>query len=108
MKQFAYPAVCYADNENETMTLLLPDTDIIASGDNVEEAFWSAKSHLKSYVDWAIKFGDEVPTATTFGDTEKLNPKKAVLLIDAESSAQKADFEAAQQRFQNILSDYFD
>lgn len=108
MKQFAYSAVCYADIENETKTLLLPDLDIIASGSDVEDAFWSAKKHLESFVDLSIKFGDEILPASTFEEIARLNPKKAVILVDAKTDAELADVEAAEQRFQNFLRDYFE
>ena len=91
MKQFVYPAVCYKDYENETTTLLLPDTDILTSGANVEEAFLGAKDYLKTFVDCSIKFGGTIPEATSFDDTMRLNPRKSVLLIDAESRLHEAD-----------------
>lgn len=108
MKQFAYPAICYKDVENETITLLLPDADIIASGDNVEDAFWSAKSHLKSYIDWSIKFDTELPTASNFEEVARTNSRKSVLLVDAESNAKKVDMVQAEQSFNNFIHDFFE
>ncbi len=108
MKQFVYPAICYNDVENETITLLLPDTDIVASGADVEEAFWAAKDYLKSFVDWSIKFDADIPTASTFAQTAKLNPKKAVLLVDVESKSKKADAVKAEQKFQSFVQEFFD
>ena len=91
MKQFVYPAVCYKDYENETTTLLLPDTDILTSGANVEEAFFGSKEYIKTFVDCSLKFAGTIPEATSFDDTMRLNPRKSVLLIDAESRLREAD-----------------
>lgn len=108
MKQFAYPAICYYDADNETTTLLLPDTDIIASGENVEEAFWSAKNYLKSFIDWSIKFDAEIPQPTKYSEIVKANSRKSVLLIDTESKAKLADIEKAEQKFQGFIHDFFE
>ena len=108
MKQFIYPAIYYADNENETSTLLLPDPDIIASSDTVENAFISAKDHLQSYVDWSIKFGGEISEATSFKDTAALNPKRDILLVDVTSSAKAIDRTIATNNLNAIADAFFD
>lgn len=108
MKQFAYPAICYKDIENETTTLLLPDTDIIASGDDVEKAFWSAKAYLKSFIDWSIKLDAEIPEPTSFDKIVRENPRKSILLVDIESRAKKADVLKAEQKFQNFIQEFFE
>lgn len=108
MKQFIYPAIYYADNENETSTLLLPDPDIIASSDTVENAFISAKDHLQSYVDWSIKFGGEISEATSFKDTAALNPKRDVLLVDVTSNAKAIDRTIATNNLNAIADAFFD
>ncbi|MBQ7452985.1 MAG: hypothetical protein IJS68_01815 [Clostridia bacterium] len=108
MKQFVYPAVCYKDDEFDTISLLLPDVDIVASGATCEDAFISAKSYLKSYIDWSVKLEGDLPEATSFEDTVKLNPKRSVLLVDATSNAVKADVMSAEQKLKNIMAKYFD
>ena len=91
MKQFIYPALYYADDENETSTLLIDDLDIIASSDTVENAYLSAKVHLQNFVDWSIKFGGVINPATSFKETCALNPKRDVLLVDVNSEAVPVD-----------------
>ena len=108
MKQFIYPAIYYADNENETSTLLLPDPDIIASSDTVENAFISAKDHLQSYVDWSIKFGGEISEATSFKDTAALNPKRDVLLVDVTSNAKAIDKEKFENEGKLFIETFFE
>ena len=87
MKQFIYPALYYADDENETSTLLIDDLDIISSSDTVENAYLSAKDHLQNFVDWSIKYGGVINPATSFKETCALNPKRDVLLVDVNSDA---------------------
>lgn len=108
MKQFVYPAVYYADSENNTSTLLLPDVDILATDDTVENAFVRAKSHLLSFIDWSIKFGGAIADPTSFKETMVLNPRKDILLIDVESNAQKIDRNALDRATTNLINSLFE
>jgi len=108
MKRYIYPAIYYADNDNFTSVLLLPDVDIIASDNTVENAFISAKNHLQSYVDWSIKFGGAISEPTSFKETCSLNPKKDVLLIDVESTAKEIDKKAADDYMRNVFNTFFE
>lgn len=101
MKQFIYPAICYKDDEDESITLLLPDIDVISSGLTCEDAFISAKGHLKSFVEFSLKFGAAIDDATSFKDICAQNPKKDVLLVDAETDAKKID----RQKLDNVAMD---
>ena len=102
MKQFIYPALYYADDENETSTLLIDDLDIIASSDTVENAYLSAKDHLQNFVDWSIKFGGVINPATSFKETCALNPKRDVLLVDVNSDAAPVDKNVIEEDFETL------
>ncbi|MBO4570208.1 MAG: hypothetical protein J5689_03245 [Clostridia bacterium] len=102
MKQFIYPALYYADDENETSTLLIDDLDIISSSDTVENAYLSAKDHLQNFVDWSIKYGGVINPATSFKETCALNPKRDVLLVDVNSDAVPVDKNSLEEDFQTL------
>ena len=108
MKQFIYPAICYKDEEEDSITLLLPDIDVIASGATCEDAFLSAKSHLKSFVEWSVKFGGAIDSPTTFKDVSAQNPKKDILLIDAETNAVKLDRDKLDSVAMQVVSQLFE
>lgn len=108
MKQFIYPAICYKDEEFETITLLLPDIDVISSGATCEDAFVSAKAHLKSFVEFSLKFGGELDEPTKFKDVCAQNPKKDVLLIDTETNAKKINRDALDAVTTNFLSSLYE
>ena len=108
MKQFIYPAICYKDDEDDSITLLLPDIDVIASGLTCEDAFVSAKGHLKSFVEWSVKFGGAIDDATSFKDICAQNPKKDVLLIDAETNAKKINRDALDNVTTSFMSSLYE
>lgn len=108
MERFIYSAIYYADNENNTSTLLLPDVDVIASSDTVENAFISAKEHLLTYIEWSIKFGGQIMPATSFKDTTVLNPRKNILLVDAQTDAKKIDRDALDKATTLFMNSLFE
>ena len=108
MKQFIYPAVCYKDDEDESITLLLPDIDVISSGATCEDAFISAKGHLKSFVEFSVKFGGAIDGATSFKDVCAQNPKKDVLLVDAETDEKKINRDALDTITTSFMNSLFE
>ena len=86
MKKYVYPVILFVDTENKDYTLLFPDLDIVASGETVEEAYLEAESYLEAYLEFASKMQSEVNHASTFIETEKMNPKREILLASAKVS----------------------
>lgn len=104
MKKYVYPVIVFEVSE-KNYTVLFPDLDIVASGDTIEEAYLEAEDFLKSYLDFAEKMNSKIASPTTFLDTEKLNPKRVVLLADAEVSG---DFSLTEDEveYKNFISKY--
>ena len=84
MKNFIYPIVLFSDKTDNTYTILFPDLDIVACGETVEDAYYEAGDYLKSYLEFAVKMGADIPVATKYEDALKLNPQRFVLLADAD------------------------
>ncbi len=105
MKKFVYPVILFNDEDQKVYTILFPDLDIAASGDTVEEAFLLAEDYLKSYLNFAAKMDSQIAPPTTFNDTEKLNPKRKVLLADAEIAAEIVLTEG-EKEYKNFLQKY--
>ena len=107
MKKYVYPVILFEMNENKHYTVLFPDLDIVASGETVEEAYLEAEDFLKSYLEFAEKMQSDVSTPTTYLDAEKLNPKRIVLLADAET---KGEYELTQDEaeYKNFIAKYLE
>ena len=105
MKKFVYPVILFEDAENKNYTVLFPDLDIVAGGETVEEAYLEAEDYLKSYLEFANKMSSEVAQPTSFVDTEKLNPKRVVLLADAEISG-AINLTKEEEEYKNFIQKY--
>ncbi len=101
MKKYIYPVIVFEANDN-SYTVLFPDLDIVASGDTVEEAYKYAEDYLESYLEFAGKMENKIAEPTSFVDTQKLNPKRLVMLADAlaKDSYQLTD---GEEKYKNFL-----
>ena len=86
MKKYAYPVILFYSEEEKNYTVLIPDLDIVASGETVEKAYLSAEDYLETFLDFAEKMESPI---TTFDDTQRVNPKRIILLVDAETEGGK-------------------
>ena len=86
MKKYVYPVILFADAEDKNYTVLFPDLDIVASGETVEDAYLEAGAYLESYLEFASKMQSQIAHPSTYLETEKMNPKRIVLLADAQVS----------------------
>lgn len=105
MKKYLYPVILFTDAENKSYTVLFPDLDIVASGDTVEDAYLEAEDFLKAYLEFAEKMNSQIPNASTYEDTEKLNPKRIVLLADAEVD-DKLKLTKEEEEYKNFVQKY--
>ena len=101
MKKYVYPVILFEVGDEGHYTVLFPDLDIVASGDTVEEAYLEAESYLKAYLEFAEKMQSNISNPSTYNDTVKLNPKRVVLLADAdvEGNYQLTDEENEYKNF---------
>ena len=104
MKKYVYPVLVFETSE-KSYTILFPDLDIVASGETVEEAYLEAEDFLKSYLEFAEKLESKITSPTSYVDTEKLNPKRTVLLADAEVSGEYSLTED-EKEYKNFISKY--
>lgn len=107
MKKYVYPVILFEVGEDNHYTVLFPDLDIVASGDTVEEAYLEAEDYLKSYLEFAEKMQSKISNPSTYADTVKLNPKRVVLLSDAET---KGSYELTddEKEYKNFIAQYID
>lgn len=108
MKRYTYPSVIYSDPEKENFTVLFPDLNIVAVGDNTEDIFAKAKELLKSYFEIANRFSAYVPEPTLFEEVVRNNPNKTVMLIDAEVSDKKEVVSDSEKGYKDFLKNFFD
>lgn len=105
MKKFVYPVILFEDAEDKTYSVLFPDLDIVASGETVEEAYLEAEDYLKAYLEFASKMKSEVAAPTSFLDAEKMNPRRVVLLADAEVS-DSITLTKEEEEYKNFVQKY--
>ena len=105
MKKYVYPVILFEDAEKKYYTVLFPDLDIVASGETVEDAYLEAEDYLKSFLEFAEKMNSKISLPSTYLDTEKLNPKRIVLLADAET---KGDYTLTDEEvtYKNFIAKY--
>lgn len=105
MKKYVYPVILFSDANNKSYTVLFPDLDIVASGETVEEAYLEAEDYLKAYLEFAIKMSSNVSNPSTYLETEKMNPKRIVLLADAEVSGD-LNLTPEEEEYKNFVQKY--
>lgn len=105
MKKYVYPVILFEDAEKKYYTVLFPDLDIVASGETVEDAFLEAEDFLQSFLEFAEKMNSKIASPTPYVETEKMNPKRIVLLADAQTSG---DYSLTQEeeQYKNFISKY--
>lgn len=54
--QFLYPAIFVKDESENRVQVIFPDLNIYTDGKNMTEAYFFAKSLLKVYFSYAIKY----------------------------------------------------
>ena len=105
MKKYVYPVILFTDADNKSYTVLFPDLDIVASGDTVEEAYLEAGDYLKAYLEFASKMNSQISNPSTYHETEKMNPKRIVLLADAEISGE-LQLTPEEEEYKNFVQKY--
>ncbi len=104
MKNCVYPLVVYADKEENCYIGLIPDLDITALGDTIEETYLSAIENLQMFLNFANKMGSEVSAPSTYVETVGLNPKRVVLLTLVEIDMENMVLTDDEQEYKNFLT----
>lgn len=107
MKKYVYPVILFYSEEEKNYTVLIPDLDIVASGDTVENAYLSAEDYLETFLDFAEKMESPINPATTYDDTVKMNPKRIILLVDAETE-NAGVLSSGEQQYKNFIAQFVD
>lgn len=80
---FVYPAVVYNKTEEEPFVIVVPDVNIVAEGDSLEDALVDAKSQLKIYLQCVNKFSANLPKPTSYDEFRLRYPDNAMMFVDA-------------------------
>lgn len=107
MKKYVYPVILFYSEEENNYTVLIPDLDIVASGDTVENAYLSAEDYLETFLDFAEKMESPINSATSYDDTARMNPKRIILLVDAETENSKV-LSSGEQQYKNFVAQFID
>ena len=82
MINYKYPAVFYYDKPSKTYCAAIDDLAIYMVGDTVEDAHLSASEVLLSYIKTSLKYGFDIPDATSFDELTKKHPNELVMLVE--------------------------
>jgi len=105
MRKFVYPVILFKSEDEESYTILISDLDIVSTGDTVEKAYLSAEDYLETFLKFAIKMQAPITPATSFADTEKLNPKRTVLLVSVSVDGAE-ELTSAEEEYKNFLHQF--
>jgi len=79
---FVYPAIVYNKTEDEPFVIVVPDVNIVAEGETIEDAVIDAKGQLKIYVQCVGKFNANLPKTSNFEEFREKYPKKPFMFVD--------------------------
>ncbi len=106
MEKFVYPMVLFTNSDGQGYTVLYPDLDIVTSGDTVEEAYLRAKDYLQSFLEIATKFESTLSDASTYEEARGLNPKRIVLLSDANLESSSLVLTRKEKEYNNFMKKF--
>lgn len=107
MKAYVYPAVLYQDKDG-IHYLSIPDLNLLATGDNPEEAFVNGKDYIKSYFDLATRFDTIVPTPSSYEEICKRYPKNKVVMIDVAVKVNNPELTKEELQYKQFMQLFFD
>lgn len=79
---FVYPAIVYNKTEDEPFVIVVPDVNIVAEGETIEDAVVDAKGQLNIYVQCVGKFNANLPKPTNFEEFREKYPKTPFMFVD--------------------------
>ena len=84
MQKFTFPVIFIFNEETKQHNGYIPDLAIFSEGETPEEVYADMEIILKNYMFLAVKYGTEIPAASTLDETVKKWPGFKVSLISAE------------------------
>lgn len=102
---YIYPAVLY--EEEDTFYMSFPDLDILAEGENAEEAFAKAKECLKAYFKLAKRLDVEVASPSTYEQISKKHPKNTVLMVDVNVNTKEISISDVDKEYNKFRKMFF-
>ena len=106
MEKYVYPMVLFENKDGQGYTVLYPDLDIVTSGDTVEDAYLRAKDYLQSFMEISAKFESTLSDASTYEEAQGLNPKRIVLLSDAEVEDENLVLTKKEKSYKNFMKKF--
>lgn len=83
MQQYLFPGI-FIKEEDSSYTAFIPDLNLTAEGDTIEEAYLYIQDFLSIYCSYCKKMGEEETLMPTkYEEIAKNNSSKIVMLIDA-------------------------
>ena len=82
MQQFVFPAV-FIKREDDSVSALIPDLNLVTDGNSIEEAYLFAKDYLRIFCEYAVKLEEDLLIPTKFEKIAEKYKKDIVMLIDA-------------------------
>jgi predicted RNase H-like HicB family nuclease len=84
MQKFTFPIIFIFNEESNLHNGYIPDLAIFSEGQSPEEVYAEMEIILENYMFLAVKYGTEIPAASTLDATVKKWPGFKVSLISAE------------------------
>lgn len=108
MAKFVYPAIFYYDSEYSNYNVAMPDVNIYAEGDTIEEAYKNAQDFLLSYLDCCQQLEQEPEKPSDYNDVVLSHKKNIVMLVSVEvpDKPSKQKNTTAPQASNDILEDF--
>lgn len=89
MKQYVFPAVFF--KEDEKYTVAFPDLNIFTDGDSLLETFLFAKSYLKEFVKYSLKYDMDIEQPTPLEKLKDRFGDQIIMFVDAIVPATQED-----------------
>lgn len=81
MKQYVYPAIFF--KEDDKFTVAFPDLNIFTDGENLLETFLFAKSYLKEFIKYSLKYDMDIEAPTALEKLQQRFSDQIIMFIDA-------------------------
>lgn len=82
MQQYVFPAV-FIKKDDESVSALIPDLNLVTDGNSIEEAYLYIKDYLRIFCEYAVKLEDDLLIPTKFEKVAEKYKKSIVMLVDA-------------------------
>ena len=81
MQQYIYPAVFF--KEDDKYTVAFPDLNLFTDGDTLIETFLFAKSYLKEFLKYSIRYEMDIEKPTALEKLKNRFADEIIMFVDA-------------------------